>query len=490
MQKTFAVLLAAALAGCSLAPPLETPQVDTPAAWKEALPEGERGTWKVAEPSDALPRGEWWKVFRDPVLDDLIARANAGNQTVAIAAARVRQARAVAGVAQADRIPTVNAGLGPYRYRPSGASQGVPDGSQPSPYTVWRGVLTFGYEVDLFGRVGNNVAAARSDAESAEATLRSVQLVMQADVAQTYFALRQADAELVVLRETAASREETTRLLQRRYDLGDIGELDLAQSRSQLANARAELAAVERRRAQLEHALALLTGRAPASLALAAAPLAGELPRVPAGLPSSLLERRPDIAAAQRTLAASNARIGVAKAAFFPSLNLTGFGGYESADLGDLFQWSSRTWLLGPLFGTILTLPLIDGGRNQANLERTYALLDESVASYRQTVLGAFTEVEDQLVSLRTLAAQAEALRESVGAAQRAYDISQTRYRNGASSFLDVVDAQRTLLAVQLLETQTRGARAITTVALIRALGGGWEAPSRAADAGDEGRRP
>jgi multidrug efflux system outer membrane protein len=396
----------------------------------------------------------------------------------------------VAGIAQADRIPTVNAGLGPYRYKPSAASQGLPEGTQVSPYTVWRGVLTFAYEVDLFGRVANNIAAARSDAESAEAALRSVQLAMQADVAQTYFALRQSDAELATLRETVASREETTRLLQRRYDLGDIGEFDLVRSRTELANARAEVAAVERRRGQLEHALALLTGRAPASFGLAASPLAAEVPRVPAGLPSSLLERRPDIAAAQRELAASNARIGVAKAAFFPSLNITGLGGYESADLGDLFQWSSRTWLLGPLFGTILSMPLIDGGRNQANLDRTYAVLDESVARYRQTVLGAFTEVEDQLVGLRTLAAQADALRDSVGAAQRAYAIAQTRYRNGASSFLDVIEAQRTLLVVQLVLTQTQGAQAITTVALVRALGGGWDAPPRAAAAAEGGRRP
>ena len=175
-------------------------------------------------------------------------------------------------------------------------------------------------------------------------------------------------------------------------------------------------------------------------------------------------------------MAASNARIGGAKGAFFPSLTLTGQGGYESAQLGDLFQWSSRTWLLGPLFGTILSMPIIDGGRNQANLDRAYAVMEESVANYRQTVLGAFTEVEDQLVSLRTLAAQADATRDSVAAAQRAFDIANTRYRNGASSFLEVIDAQRTLLTIQRLEMQIRGARSVSTVALVRALGGGWDA--------------
>jgi multidrug efflux system outer membrane protein len=498
MRKTVIAIAAVLLAGCSLAPPLETPQVDTPAAWKQALPEAERGSWKVGEPSEAAPRGEWWKVFRDPALDALEAQAIAANQNLAVAAARVKQARTLVGVAQADRIPQVNGGVGPYRFKPSGASQRLPDGETVSPYTVWRGVLTFSYEVDLFGRVGNRIDAARADAEGAEASFRSVLLALQADVAQTYFALRQTDAELGVLRTTVKLREDTVKLVQRRFDLGDISELDLAQAKTSLALTRNEAIALERIRAQLEHALAVLTGRAPASFDLAAGPLAAEVPAIPAGLPSALLERRPDIAAAQRAMAASNARIGVAKAAFFPSLTLTGQGGFESADLGDLFQWSSRTWLLGPLFGTILSMPLIDGGRNQANLDRAYAVLEESMAAYRQTVLGAFAEVEDQLVGLRTLAGQADAARDSVVSAQRAFDIANKRYERGASSFLEVIEAQRTLLVSQRLDVQVQGARAITTVALVRALGGGWDAPPRAAGetatrqaaAAQEGGRP
>ncbi len=483
MKPTVIVLAAALLAGCSLAPPYEKPQLDVPAAWKELAPGELPGTWKVGEPAEDVARGEWWKAFRDPALDALVAQANESNQTLAAAAARVRQARAIVGVAQAERIPQVGGGIGPYRYQPSGAAQQLPQGQVPAPYTVWRGILTFSYEVDLFGRVANRIEGARGDAESIEASFRSVQLALQADVAQTYFALRQADAELAVLRENVALRRETTRLLQRRYDLGDISELDLARSKTELAIAESEAAALERTRQQLEHALALLTGRAPAAFGLGAAPLAVQVPAIPAGLPSALLERRPDIAAAERAMAASNARIGVAKAAFFPSLVLTGQGGFESAELGDLFKWSSRTWLLGPLFGTILSLPIIDGGRNQANLDRAYAVLEESAANYRQTVLGAFTEVEDQLVGLRTLAAQADATRDSVSAARRAFEIADTRYKNGASSFLEVIDAQRTLLSVQRLETQIRGARAITTVALVRALGGGWDAPPATASA-------
>jgi len=485
MTRTLISIAAAAfVAGCSLAPPLETPKVETPAAWKELKPD-ETGSWKVAQPAEAAPRGEWWTIFNDPVLDALEREAIAANQNLAIAAARVKQVRTLVGVAQADRIPQINGGVGPYRYQPSAASQNLPSGTQSAPYTVWRGILTFSYEVDLFGRVGNRVEAAKGDAESAEAQFRSVLLALQADVAQTYFALRQTEAELNVLRETVKLRQETVKLVQRRFDLGDISELDLAQAKTNLGLAQNDAIALERQRALLEHGLALLTGRPPASLDVAPGTLTTSLPNIPPGLPSSLLERRPDIAAAQKAMAASNARIGVAKAAFFPSLVLTGQGGFESADLGDLFQWSSRTWLLGPLFGTLLSMPIIDGGRNQANLDRSYAVLEESVAAYRQTVLGAFTEVEDQLVSLRTLANQADATRDSLTAAQRAYSIANRRYERGASSFLEVIEAQRTLLVSQSLEIRVQGARASSTVALIRALGGGWDAVPKVSSSGE-----
>jgi multidrug efflux system outer membrane protein len=310
-----------------------------------------------------------------------------------------------------------------------------------------------------------------------------VQLALQADVAQTYFALRQTDEELGLLRDTLKLREDSVRLLQRRFDLGETNELDLSRAKTELATARSDSIALERQRGQLEHGLAVLLGKAPAAFSLAAAPLATALPVIPAGLPSSLLERRPDIAAASRGMAAANARIGIAKAAFFPVLNLTAFGGFESGELHDLFNWSSRTWALGPLFGTILNMPIIDGGRNQANLERSYAVLEESVASYRQQVLVAFSEVEDNLVNVRTLDDQGQATRDAVASASRAFTIAQARYRAGATGYLDVIDSQRSLLSVQRLETQIKGARATSTVALIRALGGGWDAPVPLAEA-------
>jgi multidrug efflux system outer membrane protein len=471
-----------ALAGCSLAPTFEQPSLEIPARYKE-LPPDERGTWKTAQPAEAVPRGEWWKVFGDEVLNELEAEAGAANQNLKAAAARVAQARALVGVANAERVPRIDAGFGPTRSRPSSASQGLPQGADTPATTVWRGLLTASYEVDLFGRVSDSINAARGDLEASEATFHSVLLALQADVAQTYFALRAADEELQLLRDTVKLREESVRLLGRRFNLGDISELDLARARTELSVARSDVLALERSRAQLEHGLAVLLGKPAALFGLASAPLATAVPAIPAGLPSSLLERRPDIAAAQRTMAAANARIGVAKSAFFPVLRLTAQGGFESAELGDLFGWSSRTWVLGPLIGTVLSLPLIDGGRNQANLDRSYGVLEESVADYRQRVLVAFSEVEDNLVALRTLAGQTEATRDSVASATRAFKIADSRYKAGATGYLDVLDAQRSLLSVQRLDTQVRGARATSTVALIRALGGGWDAPVPLAEA-------
>jgi outer membrane protein, multidrug efflux system len=325
------------------------------------------------------------------------------------------------------------------------------------------------------------VRAAENDLASNEAFYQSILLSLQADVAQTYFNLRAIDAELQVVRDTVGTREQNVRLLQRRFELGDIGELDLARARTELSTARTDAIGLERSRAQLEHALAVLLGKAPASFALAPAPLADDVPRVPAGLPSTLLERRPDIAAAQRRMVASNARIGVARAAFFPSLNLTGQAGFESNELSNLFNWSSRTWLLGPVFGTMLSLPIFDGGRRRANLDRTWAALDESVADYRQSVLIAFSEVEDNLAGLRVLREQSESTQDSLGSAGRALRLADTRYRAGATSYLDVIDAQRGVLSIRRLEVQIAGARAASTVALIRALGGGWDAPTIAA---------
>ncbi len=269
-------------------------------------------------------------------------------------------------------------------------------------------------------------------------------------------------------------REATLRLNQARYEAGAAGELDVARARSELAINRTELAAAEGRRARIENALAILLGKPPASFSLMTTGLQAEVPSIPAGLPSSLLERRPDVVAAQRALVSANARIGVAKAAFFPQIRLTGQAGFESDDMSDLFRWSSRTWFFGPFLGALISVPILDGGRNRNELARVKAVYEESVGNYRQKVLVAFGDVEDSLAGLRSLAGQAAANQDAVVAAKRAAQLAQIRYDVGATGYLEVIDAQRTALDVVRDENRIRGARATGTVALIRALGGGW----------------
>jgi len=464
------LLAAMILAGCA-APELRAPEIEMPSGFKETN-SAEAARWKPAQPAEAQPRGEWWKAFDDAALNTLIDEATAANANLAAAAARVKQARAIAGVAEADRIPAVGAEFGPQRARASAVSLGLPAGTPVPATTAWQARLTASYEVDLFGRVSNNVSAAQADAAASEATYRSVLLALQADVAQTYFRLRAADAELSFLSETVRLREENVRINQRRFDLGDAGELDVVRARTELSTIRSETIALERQRAQLEHALAVLLGKPAASFDAQSNPLlaSSTLPGIPAGLPSTLLERRPDIVAAQRAMMAANARIGVARSAMFPALRLTAAGGGESEDLSDLFKWSSRSWLIGAL----LSLPIIDGGRNQANIARSQAALEESVAGYRQNVLTAFAEVEDNLIGLRTLAGQAEAIDDALASARRSADLANKLYAAGRTSYLEVLDAQRNLASVERSAVQLRGSRATTTVALIRSLGGGW----------------
>lgn len=480
------VLVSSIVAGCA-APDFRQPDVSTPARFKEsvsvsAVPvstdqveAAAEGRWKPAEPSEAAARGAWWTSFADPALDALEAEAVASNADVGAAAARVRQSRALLRGAEADRYPQIGAGAQASRGRGSAVALGLPQGTRAPTTNVFQGALSASYEVDLFGRVANNVDAATADAHAVEATYRSVLLALQADVAQTYFRVREADAEFALLRETVRLREDNVKLAQSRFDAGDISEIDLTRARTERATAEADAIGVERQRAVAEHALAVLLGRAPAGFDFGVDPLqdVSKLPRIPAGLPSALLERRPDIAAAQQQMFAANARIGVARSAVFPALSLTGQGGYESFALADVFKWSSTTWLIG----AALSLPIVDGGRNKANIRRAEAGLDESVALYRQRVLVAFAEVEDNLVGLRTLDGQSRATDEAVASARRAAELAEKRYRAGQTGYLESIDAQRELLTVQRQAVQLRGSRATTTVALIRSLGGGWSTP-------------
>ena len=333
--------------------------------------------------------------------------------------------------------------------------------------------LTASYEVDLFGRVGATVSAARNDAAASEATYKSVLLALQADVAQTYFRLRATDAELATLVRTVERRAQAVKVNQSRFVHGEIGEFDLVRAKTELAVAKAEAIGLQRQRVQNEHALAVLLGKTPAAFTADASPLSESnfVPIIPSGLPSALLERRPDISAAQRAMMASNARIGAARLAMFPSLLLDGGLGTNVASASKLFKWSAQSWVLGAL----MSLPMIDGGRNRANIARTEAVLEESVATYRQSVLVAFAEVEDHLAGLRILGGQSGQFDAAVVSARRSADLAQKLYQNGRSSYLDLLDAQRNLVSAERSTVQLRGDRAVTTVALIRTLGGGWE---------------
>lgn len=470
------VVLAAMLAtaGCSVAPTYERPAIDTSVAFKEAGELRSASDWKTAQPAEDLARGEWWKVFGDEGLNALEVQAQDANQNLKAAAARLSQSRALRQDARSGLFPQIDAGFGATRQRASPASQGLAPDADVAPGTLWRAQLGVSYEADLFGRVASTVDAVTADAQRSEALFHSVRLALQADVAQQYFLLRELDAEQALYSGTVELRMQSLKLVQRRFDEGDISEVDVARARSELASARSDSFGIARLRANAEHALAILLGRTPADFSFAPQPLTRLSVSIPPGLPSDLLERRPDIAAAERAMAAANARVGVARSAWFPRLDLTGGLGYESAGLGDLFNWSSRSFLLGPLVGTALTLPIFDGGRREAGVHRARAAYEEDVANYRQTVLNAFREVEDNLAGLRILADQTKAQDEAVQASTRAAGLSHVQYREGSVSYFNVIDADRTVLQQQRAAVQLDGERARSAVNLIRALGGGW----------------
>ncbi|KQQ87353.1 efflux transporter outer membrane subunit [Massilia sp. Leaf139] len=472
-----APLMAALLLSACAAPAFKQPTLDTPAAFKEAnqiqtAPDGSR--WAKARHAEQQPRGQWWLAFQDPRLTELVDEATRNNASLAVAAARVKQARAIAGIAQADRMPQVGVGVQARRARPAPLDLNLPQGSLVAPQNSYSASLSASYELDLFGRVSSGVEAARQDAGAVEASYRSVLLSLQADVAQTWFRLRALDAELATVDAAVSLREESVRVNQRRFDLGDIGEFDLTRAKTELSATRAEAIGLQRQRTNAEHALAVLLGRPAARFAASTNPLPEDvaLPEIPAGLPSSLLERRPDIAAAQRAMEAANARIGVARSAMFPALTINAAGGGVGGTMAEVFNWSSRSWVLGAL----LSLPIIDGGRNKANVTRSEAVLEESVAAYRERVLAAFAEVEDNLAGVRILAEQGVEIDDAVRSARRSAELARKLYDAGRSSYLDLLDAQRNLAAVERSAVQLRGNQALTTIALIRALGGGWDA--------------
>jgi len=460
-----AFMAALVLNACTTPPTTPSANIDVPASFREG-----DIRWMAAAPAEAQLRGTWWKAFADPALDALIARAASNNTSIELAAARLTQARSLARGADANRLPQL--GL-----RAGVARQGGPlinaAGGQGT-LTTLTGDLS--YELDLFGRLSQASTAAALDAQSREALLRSTQLLVQADVAQNYLSLRAIDAERDLVRGTLAAYRETVDISERRFQAGSIAELDVVRVRAELASIESDALALDRRRAELEHALAVLVGEPAPSFQLAPQEWTTALPVIPAGVPSTVLTRRPDVSAAQRSLQASQARLGVASAAWFPTLSLTSSGGYASPDIGDLLKASMRAWSVGAL----LAMPLFDGGRREAGIQNAQGELAASLASYREQILVAFREVEDQLSALRLLADQSNVQSQAVALSSRASVLAESRYRSGLASQLDVLDARRTDLRNRRTALQVRAARYQATVALVRALGGGWEATGSA----------
>jgi multidrug efflux system outer membrane protein len=382
------------------------------------------------------------------------------------AAARLAQARAVARITDADRWPQVGLGAGAVRV------DGLPNAPAGNPLTLATVGANLSYEVDLFGRLSRASQAAALDAHAREGLLQSTRLLVQAEVAQTYLALRAIDAERELVRGTVRAYVDTQRLTERRFNAGDVAELDVARSRTEVAATESEAIALDRRRAELEHALAVLVGEVPSSFRLAEADWNTRLPVIPAGVPATVLTRRPDVSAAQDSLLAAQQRVGVAKAAWFPNIALTASGGQASSEISDLFKWSARAWSVGAL----LALPIIDGGRRDAGVKFASAEMDGALARYREQVLGAFRDVEDQLAALHTLAEQADAQSRAVASASRTTTLSDARYRGGFVSQLELLDAQRSELRNRRQALQVRSAQYQATVGLVRALGGGWDA--------------
>ena len=457
----FSLLFAALLlAGCATSTPLDLSSVPaTPSAFKE-----QAGSAAAATPAsgEAVGQGAWWSVFADPVLNQLVEQASRSNNSVQVAAGRLLQARAIARQTDASRAPQV--GLGAGVTRQTNASTGN------VPATVVSAGASLSYEVDLFGKLAGASNAASLDAASREALLRSTRLLVQADVAQTYLSLRALDAERGLVNSTLQAYRNTLRLTEVRFREGDVAELDVARVRSEVASTESDALALDRRRAELEHAVAVLVGEVASTFQIAPVEWVTALPVIPAGVPSSVLVRRPDIAAAQTTLQAAQARVGVAKTAWFPSISLTATGGYAAPEVGDLFKLSMRSWGIGAL----LSLPIFDGGQREAGVQSANAELDIALANYREQILVAFRDVEDQLSALRLLAEQSEAQARSVSSASRATLLSDTRYRNGFVSQLELLDAQRSELRNRRQALQVKAAQYLSTVGLIRALGGGW----------------
>jgi NodT family efflux transporter outer membrane factor (OMF) lipoprotein len=482
------VALASALlvlvSACTVGPDYVRPSMWSPDAYKEL------DGWKIAHPRDGLARGPWWEIFADPQLNALEARVSISNQNLAVSEAQYREARALVREARAAYFPTVTAALGYTRSRQSttfvfpatgGSSSGTSASSATSTGTSGSSGgarsdfslgLDFSWELDVWGRIRRGVESNRAAAQASAGDLEAARLSFQAELAQDYFQLRTLDAQKQLLDETVSAFEKFLRLTQDRFASGVASQADVVQAETQLKTTQAQAIDVGVQRAQLEHAIAILMGQAPSTFTLPAAPLAATPPAIPVGVPSELLERRPDIAAAERRVAAANAQIGVAVAAFYPTITLNASSGFESSSLAQWFTAASHFWSVGPG----ISQTVFDGGLRHAQTDAARAAYDATVATYRQTVLTSFQGVEDNLAALRILEEENGVQDDAVKAAKKSVDLTTDQYKAGTVDYLNVITVQTIALTDEVTAIQIRGRRMAAAVLLVQALGGGWTA--------------
>jgi NodT family efflux transporter outer membrane factor (OMF) lipoprotein len=459
-----ATLVAASSLGCTVGPGYQRPAVQVPDTWK-----GE-GPWQTAAPKDAIPKGAWWQIFQDADLNGLEGQLLAANQSLDAAKDRLALARAQARIASAAYFPTLSVDPAGERERlsPNRPFAGIP------PYTENNFAIPFSvsYELDLFGRVRRTLEAANASLQGSAADLENVRLVLTAELAADYFNLRELDREAGVVRRSVEIQQKGLELVKRRHDGGVANGLEVAQQAALLDSTATQLQLVLQQRAQYEHAIAVLAGQSASRFSVAEGRFDAVPPAIPVGVPSEILERRPDVATSERSMAYENAQVGIAKTAFYPHITLSGAGGWQSRDIANLVSAPSAFWSLG---GDLLQ-PILNGGRNRANLAATRAAYSESVANYRQSVLVAFQQVEDGLSGLALLNQAAKTQAAAVMDSQHALDVANHRYVGGLTTYLDVITAQSTLLANERLATQLLGQQMVTSVYLVKALGGAWDA--------------
>ena len=451
-------------AACAVGPKYKAPAVPAPPAYKEV------GDWKTAQPSDQNLGGHWWEIFQDPQLNALEQQIDVSNQNLKAAVAQYQEARAAVRYARADYYPTVSTGPSATRerYSDNRPASGIVGGTTFNDFAL---PVNVSYQVNAWGRVSKNVESYREQAQASAADLSVVNLTMHADLAIDYFAARTLDAEEKLLQNTVVQYQQALQLNEDRYQGGLASEVEVEQARTILETTRAQLVDVGVARAQYEHAAAVLVGKPPADFTLPPLPLTTPPPPIPVGVPSELLERRPDIAASERRVASANAQVGLAKTAYYPLVNIVGSGGLESGTITTLLQGPSALWSVG----AAAAATLFDGGRRHAQNDEAKATYDASVASYRQTVLSAFQQVEDNLAALRVLEQEAGVQATAVQSAQRSLDLSNTRYEGGVTSYLEVITAQNAALSDEVTAVNILGRRMASAVLLVEALGGGWD---------------